>query len=128
MLAAPGRTVESDTVLPEFQKGLVVIDYDSPISKGLLPKPCVGGFSSAAVGGEEIAFPIYCNSTAVKQQNAMVKEILCKSTLDGCPFQKGVCKDSGLKSIPVRLLQKICLLKINVLPGDGNEKLRGIVC
>ena len=114
-------------MLLQFQEGLIVIDHHSPITEDLSPKPGVRGFSCTAVCGEEISLAIYSQGASMKQQDIKIKEIFGKSSLNSSPLQERICKDPGLKAIPVGLCQQICLLKVDMFTGNGDGKLRRAV-
>jgi hypothetical protein len=63
----------------------------------------------------------------VEHQNIPVKEIFGKGSLDSRPFQKGIGKDPGAKSVPVGFLQQVRLFKIDMFPGDGKGKFPRLV-
>ena len=79
------------------------------------------------MGGEQIAFSIHGDAAAVKQQGISFEKKFCEGTLDGGPLQKRIRKDPGLKTIPMGLLQKVCLLKGNVLPSDAEREFRRLL-
>jgi hypothetical protein len=63
----------------------------------------------------------------VEEQNTPGKQLFCHLPLDGGPLQKGVCEDPAAQALRIGFRVQRLLLKQEILPGDGDVKIRRIV-
>ena len=126
VLAVPRATIGNDSLLGDFQKGLVIVDHHRTIPQQLSPQTGVGGLPRAALGSEQIRLPIHGHHGTVEQQGVILEQLLGNFPLHGGQLQIAVGELPHGNPLRFILPHRLDPLKVNILLGDDHGEINHI--